>query len=238
VFDGPPPPPRTVPQPLLDQCAAHVHGPVLDESLVVGPDRGLANVVVSIESGLPTDRPYPAPAAPAILDQSGCMFEPHVVTMQVGQALVARNGDPFLHNVHTLPKANPAANIGQPTVDRRGLAVGPVRSPEIFQVKCNIHPWMTAWVAAFDHPYYAVTRPDGTFALPDLPPGRYVVRAWHEQLGVVEKDVVVTTGKPTPLDFTFEPRHAAATVPAGTTRVLAKAAAVLPCAACAGTEPH
>lgn len=216
VFDGPPPPPRPVTSPLLEHC--DTHGPVVDDTLVVGPDRGLANVVVSIKSGLPADRPYSSPPAAAVLDQSGCVFEPHVVAMRVGQALVARNGDPFLHNVHTLPKPDPvgnvAANIGQPTVDRRGLTVGQVRAPEIFKVKCDVHPWMSAWVAAFDHPYFAVTRPDGTFALPDLPPGRYVVRAWHEQLGVVDKPVVVSPGHPAALDFTFAPAHAA-TVPDG-----------------------
>jgi hypothetical protein len=146
----------------------------------------------------------PAPAQPALLDQKGCRYEPHVLAMRVGQPIVVSNSDPLLHNVHALTMDNPAFNFGQPTLDR-GRNLGPMKAAEVFKVKCDFHPWMLAYVHVFDHPYFAVTAEDGSYSIPaGLPDGRYTLVAWHERLG--ERDIVIEMkgGKAEGADFTFK----------------------------------
>ncbi|HEY2589760.1 MAG TPA: carboxypeptidase regulatory-like domain-containing protein [Tepidisphaeraceae bacterium] len=187
------------------QCAAAAGGPIYDESLVVNDDGSLQNVVVSISGGLPAGEQFASAADPVTLDQKGCTFRPHVIAARVGQPIVVKNSDPFLHTVHSLDaEASPAFNFAQPTIGER--QVEPLRAVETFEVKCDLHPWMKAWVRVFNHPYFTVTRADGSFALPPLPPGTYRVKAWHETLGVREKQVVVARDHPLSLTFDFEPR--------------------------------
>lgn len=185
------------------QCADVVHGPLYDESLVVGKDGALANVVVSISGGLPAGMQFPASQSPVMLDQKGCMFHPHVLATMLGQPIVVRNSDPFLHSVRsTDAEMSPAFNFAQPTLGEH--AVEPLRVVETFQVKCDLHPWMNAWVRVFDHPYFAVTSADGAFTIGHLPPGHYRLKAWHERLGVKEESLDVQAGVPTKVDFTFD----------------------------------
>lgn len=111
--------------------------------------------------------------------------------------------DDLLHNVHALTLDNPAFNFGQPTIDP-GKNLGPMRAAEVFKVKCDFHSWMLAYVHVFEHPFYAVTQVDGTYALPPgLPDGRYVLVAWHEKLGEQLMAVDVKGGRLEGADFTF-----------------------------------
>jgi hypothetical protein len=74
----------------------------------------------------------------------------------------------------------------------------------MFTVKCDVHPWMQAFVGVFAHPYFAVTKTDGKFALANLDPGTYEVEAWHERLGT--RKATVTVGADTkPVSFKFSP---------------------------------
>src|SRR5207253_5146193 len=98
-------------------------------------------------------------------DQKGCMYSPHVLAMMVGQDLVVKNSDPFLHNVHSLAQSNVAFNQGQPNIDP-GKDMGPQKSAETFHVKCDVHPWMSAYVAVLDNPFFDVTKDDGSFNIP------------------------------------------------------------------------
>jgi hypothetical protein len=194
----------------LNGCPHH-HPPPADESFVVSRQGGLANVVVSVSAGLPADSWYPKPAKPAVLDQKDCRYTPHVLALQVEQELVAKNSDPFLHSVHTNPKDNTPENIAQYSVDPVGRRMKTIKESETFKVTCDLHPWMTAWVAAFDHPYFAVTRADGSFQMPLLPPGTYTLRAWHERLGSVEQQVTLTYDrKLPPVHFKYGPDRVAA----------------------------
>lgn len=187
------------------QCAEVVHGPLYDDSLVVGKDGALANVVVSISGGLPPGEQYPTSLPPVMLDQKGCMFHPHVLATMLGQPIIVRNSDPFLHTVHSMDaELSPAFDFAQPTKGEH--PVEPLRVVETFQVKCDLHPWMSAWVRVFDHPYFAVTGTDGSFALPPLPPGDYHVKAWQEVLGVTEKRVHIVAGHSADISITFERR--------------------------------
>jgi uncharacterized protein (DUF2141 family) len=104
-----------------------------------------------------------------------------VVGVQAGQDVEIRNSDPTLHNVHAMSKDNPAFNIAQP---KKGMTTTrKFTHAETFKVKCEVHPWMSAYIAVFNHPYFAVTGEDGSFSLKSLPPGEYTLEAWHERYG-------------------------------------------------------
>ena len=203
VFNGEPPEPEQIDMSAVKECAAHHPDGAFADALVVNENKTLRNVVVSVTAGLPEGGNYPAPP-PAKLDQKGCQYHPHVLAMMAGQQLVVANSDPFLHNVHSLAAQNPAFNFGQPSVDP-GRAVESPKVPEVFKIKCDVHPWMSAFVHVMDHPFFSVTGADGVFTLRGLPPGKYTLTAWHETLGTKTAEVTVEEGKPATADFTYEP---------------------------------
>lgn len=187
-------------------CAAQHPDPVYEDKIVAGDKGELANVVVSIT--LPEGKTLgKAPIEPAVLDQKGCMYSPHVVALTVGQPLLVKNSDAFLHNVHTLSIDNDAMNFGQPFVGQK--KVDGFKAAETFKVKCDVHPWMAAWIVVLDNPYHAVTSSDdktiGTYSIDtkDLPDGEYTFTAWHEVYGKQDVKAKVTGGKAT-IDFTFD----------------------------------
>lgn len=204
-YRGPRPPRKPIDLSACPQCAAAADGPIYDESLVVNDDGSLQNVVVSIAGGLPPGEPFASATEPVTLDQKGCAFRPHVIAARVGQPIVVKNSDPFLHTVHSLDaEESPAFNFAQPTIGQR--RVEPLRAVETFEVTCDLHPWMKAWVRVFNHPYFTITRADGTFALPPLPPGTYRIKAWHETLGVREKTVEIRADRAAVVNLTFDAR--------------------------------
>jgi hypothetical protein len=203
VFKGEPPEMQEIDMGAVPQCAEQHADPVYQETVVVNENGTLRNVVVSVSEGLPADAQYDPPAHPAILDQRGCRYEPHVLAVMVGQEVRAMNSDPFLHNVHTLPVENVPANRGQPNIDRVGMKLGRMQVPEAFPVKCDVHPWMLCWFVAFDHPYFFVTGDDGAFRLDELPAGEYTVKAWHEKFGEQIQRVTVEAGRAADVTFTF-----------------------------------
>ena len=202
LFAGVRPAPRTIDLRACPQCVEATHGPLFDDALVVSEDGALQNVVVSISGGLPEREQYLAPSTPVMLNQVGCMFHPHVVAAMIGQSVIVRNSDPFMHTVHsTDADESPVFNFAQPTIGERTLQ--PLQVVETFRVKCDLHPWMSAWIRTFNHPYFSVTTENGGFAIRNLPPGRYRLKAWHESLGVTEKDVIVPATGAARVDFTF-----------------------------------
>ena len=214
-FDGDAPPPQLIDFKQNPGCALQHPGPMYDDSLVLNLDDTLQNVVVSVVAGLPEGKTYSVPGKPVYLDQSGCSYQPHVLAMRAGQKVMIRNSDHVVHNTHSLAMNNPSFNIAQPEVDG-GSTVPSPDAPEFFQVRCDFHPWMCAWFCVFNHPYFDVSGPEGTFTLRDLPPGRYRLRAWHEKLGVQERDVVVRSGQEeTVVNFVFQAPPAGSTKPPG-----------------------
>jgi hypothetical protein len=154
--------------------------PVTTRHFVVGSDNGLANVFVYIKQGAPKGE-APQGAAP-ILDQVGCMYEPYVMGVVTGQKFVVRNSDPLLHNVHATPKVNKEFNFAQ--VTKGQVNEKSFDQPEILvRMKCDVHPWMFAYIGVVDHPYFAVTDKDGNFTIKNVPPGKYTVEAYHLKAG-------------------------------------------------------
>lgn len=171
---------------------------------VVDSKGELADVVVSLQgiSGKSTG----ASAAPAELDQKGCEYTPQILAVQTGQKIVVKNSDPVLHNIHDLP--NP--DSGNPEKNMAQMPNGPdltftFDKPEDFlKFKCDVHPWMFAWVSIFDHPYFAVSAKDGTFKIANVPAGKYTLKAAHRKAGVVTQEIEVKDGAPTKVDLTLE----------------------------------
>ncbi|HID23427.1 MAG TPA: hypothetical protein EYP14_13660 [Planctomycetaceae bacterium] len=183
------------------QCVRINRGPILDESLIVGPEGGLKNVVVWIRKGLEKWE-FPPPTEPAVVDQKGCKFEPHVLAVRVGQEIRIRNSDPLIHNVHALPKRNTSFNFTQA---QQGMEdVRTFERPEtMIPIRCDIHPWMVCYVTVVPHPFFAVTGEDGWFDLAGLPSGEYTVEAIHERLGRLRRTVSVSEGQRVQLAFVF-----------------------------------
>lgn len=209
TFDGKPPAPKEIKMAAVADCAKQHADPVYDESVVVGEKGELKNVVVYVKKEEGKDLGGAAPAEPAVLDQKGCIYTPHVIPMMVGQAFKIKNSDPFLHNVHGLGRDNGEFNFPQQNVAENDVTNKANKAVETYKVKCDVHPWMGAWVVVLDHPYFAATGDDGAFAIKNLKDGEYTLVAWHERLGTQEQKVTVKDGKAT-ADFKFKPKTRAA----------------------------
>jgi hypothetical protein len=181
-------------------CREGSAGAPVHQRVRVGAQNGLADVIVHVK-GVAAGAAQPVPKEPAVLDQHGCMYRPSVLPVRVGQPLVVRNSDQVMHNVHATAKHNPSFNIGQPMAGLEARRV--MRAPELaIPVRCDIHDWMEASIAVFDHSFYAVTSSDGSFTINGLPPGEYEIEAWHPTLGVQIKRVKVAGGD-VQADFQF-----------------------------------
>ena len=180
------------------------HGakPAANEALVLGPNSAMGNIIVWVSKGLPAGKTYPAPSAPVVLNQDGCVYTPHVMGIMVGQTYRILNSDGILHNIHTLPKINPAFNRGQPATVKEMTTTFP-KPENMFQVKCDVHPWMSAYIGVFTHPFFSVTKPDGKFTLSGLDAGTYEITAWHERLGTQTASITVTGAETKTQDFKF-----------------------------------
>jgi plastocyanin len=162
----------------------------------------IQNVLVRVVEGLP-DHKWPVPDEAVVLNQEGCEYEPHVLGIMEGQKLIVKNSDPTNHNIHFLPEANQQHNFTQP---KEGMTQElTLTAEDPFKIKCDVHPWMGAYIGVFNHPFFAVTGDDGTFTITGLPPGKYVIRAWHEEFKTIDMTVEVASGETKEADFTYEP---------------------------------
>jgi len=199
TYEGEPPAPERVRLNADPKCAA-MHKEGLQRWQLHVTDGGLADVLVYVKSGIQGS--YPAPAEPALLDQKGCDYTPHMLVMRAGQPLKIRNSDDTLHNIHPRPQVNAEFNIGQP---RQGMeSTKSFDKPEVMiPVGCDVHPWMRAYISVFAHPFYAVSTGDGSFEIKGLPAGDYEVEAHHGRLKSQAQKVTVKDGETASLTFAF-----------------------------------
>jgi plastocyanin len=176
---------------------------VLDDAVTVAPDGALANAFVELVGEF---LETPVPVDPVFIDQRGCVYRPRVVGIRAGQALQIRNSDDGLHNVHGVSTKRDSFNVGQPM--RSMIYTAHPRDPGILELKCEVHPWMTAVVVVVNHPFFAVTGADGAFSLPSVPTGIYDLRAWHERFGTIVSHVRVDPDREASLDVTYAGRAA------------------------------
>ena len=168
--------------------------------LVLGEGQTIANVMVQIKGASVPDLDHDMPDAVVEFDQGGCQYAPHVFGVRVGQTVKILNPDGTLHNVHAFAKVNAEFNEAMPQFRTELEKVFDKAEPTPFAVKCDVHPWMNAWAAVFDHPYFAVTGSDGSFTIGNLPAGTYELEIWHERLPAQTVTVTVAAGEKATLD--------------------------------------
>ncbi len=183
-----------------DPSCAQLHtSEIKSETVVVNGNGTLKNVVIYIKEGL--EEEFDVPKESVVLDQVGCIYEPHVIAVQANQNIEIINSDATLHNVHAVTKVNKGFNLGMPI---KGMKFKKKFSePEFVKVKCDVHPWMNSYVAVIDNPFHGVTGADGSFKIEGLPEGDYVLAAWHEKYGEVEEEVSVDADGSAEVNFTF-----------------------------------
>jgi hypothetical protein len=203
-FTGKKPPRKPIDMSEDPACVEAHHGRAFDESVLTGKSGALANVFVYVKTGL-EGKTFEVPATPVTIDQRGCWFTPRVLGIQTGQSLSVINSDPVTHNIHPLAQVNREWNHsqgqGDPPLGRKFI------KPEIMiPVKCNIHSWMHAYIGVLPYPYFAVSGRDGSFEIRNMPPGNYVIEAWHETLGTQQQNVTIPASGKIEAAFTFKGR--------------------------------
>jgi plastocyanin len=200
VYQGTPPKPKAINFGPEKICAGlHQDKPPVYENLVVNPNSTVKWALVAIRGNVPGT--YPPPDQPVVVDQAGCIFQPHVVAALAGQEIDYRNSDPVTHNIRSTPSRNSAFNHNfAPTSNLRSK----FDSPEVgIPLKCDIHFWMSSYIHVLPHPYFAITGDDGSFVISGVPPGKYTLLAWHETLKTQTQLITLNAGEVKEIDFKF-----------------------------------
>ena len=185
-------------------CVAANKGKNPTQETFVSEAGGLGNVFVYVQTGLTGT--FPAPTTAVVFDQQGCQYHPHVFGVQVGQPIEVLNSDATLHNIHATPKTNAEFNTAQPIKGMKTMHTFTAKEADVVvPFKCDVHGWMNAYAGVLEHPYFAVSKADGSFSIPNLPPGSYTLAAWHEKLGTQTLQVTVAAKESkADANFTFK----------------------------------
>ena len=197
TYTGTPAKPKLIDMAKQPECIKLNPEGLRTEDVVTGPGNALQHVLVYISGG---DSDPAAPPTAVTFDQHNCRYTTHVLPLRVGQDVNISNSDPFNHNIHPLAKINREWNrIQLPGTPPFSYSY---ENEEFIHVKCNIHAWMSAYFVVLKTSHASVTQNDGTFRLPDVPPGRYTVTAWHETYGTQKKEATLG-GETLNVDFVF-----------------------------------
>ena len=202
-FSGAKPAVKTIDMSANPACVSTHNSPAASEEVVVNNNGTLKYAFVWVKSGM-AERNWQPPSSPAVLDQKGCIYTPHVIGVMVNQEVKFVNSDATNHNIHPLPRINEEWNESQPPNGEPKLKRF-AREEIMVPTKCNIHPWMRAWIGVVSHPFFAVTGEDGSFKLKGIPPGKYTLAAWHEKYGTNEIEVVVAPKEDKTVNFDYKP---------------------------------
>jgi len=177
---------------------------VYDEEVILGANGELANVFVWIKKGAPAG-PHKPPGEVVEIDQTKCVYRPHIIALMVGQKLRIKNSDDTMHNIHSLPKLNKEFNEGQGVKGMTTEKEFTVQEIGV-KIKCDVHMWMGAWMHVVEHPFFAVSGIDGFYKIGKLPPGEYELEFWHEKYGKKSVPPIKVGDKEAKTqDFTFKP---------------------------------
>ncbi len=181
----------------------HCSTSVPSDELLISADKGIKYVVITIEDI--TQGKAINTTALSELDNNNCRFVPHVQAAAVGTKIQIINSDPILHNTHSyLDGAKTLFNLALPLQGQK--IKRKLKKPGIVSVKCDAgHTWMSAYIVVSENPYFAVTDESGAFAIEDIPPGTYTLKAWHETLGTQVTEVTIKPNENTPVSFNFSP---------------------------------
>ena len=200
-YDGKPPKKKRLKMDADPVCGSSHSGPVYSVNFKMADNGSMAEALVYLKD---VSHSGGAPADPVVIDQIGCIYEPHVLGMVAGQELLIKNSDATLHNIHSMPKVNKEFNFAMPKVVKERKSTFATAEPDPFYIKCDVHPWMKAWILVSDHPYFAVTDTNGNFSIDGIPGGTYEVVCWQEKFkkSPLTSTVTIGDGKTTQ-DFTF-----------------------------------
>jgi plastocyanin len=203
LYQGPRPKPKDINFGPEKVCASlHPDKPPIYETLVLNPNNTLKWAVVGIRGSVPGS--FSPSEKPVVIDQVGCIFQPHVIGAMVGQGIEFHNSDPVTHNIRASATRNIAFNNN---FAPKSISKTKFDSPEVgIPLKCDIHFWMSSYIHVFPHPYFAVTGDDGSFTISGISPGNYTLLAWHETLKTQTQLVTLSAGEVKEIDFTFSAR--------------------------------
>jgi plastocyanin len=201
MLEGAAPAAQTIKMDADPYCSLQHTGGAETTEYVVGSGGSLKWVFVHVKEGIHST--YAPPSEPVVLDQKGCIYEPHVIGIMAGQTLKILNSDATLHNIHSFPQNSRSFNLAMPNA---GMEIKQeFRNPEVMvRIKCDVHPWMESFAGVVAHPFHGVTGEDGTFNLARLPAGTYTIEAWHEAAGSQTQKVTVAEGETKEIMFSFK----------------------------------
>lgn len=202
ILKGTAPKEKDIPQIKDDPNCGKLHtAAATTHHYIVGANGELANCVVTLVGA----KGGGASAAPVVLDQKGCEYTPMIFAVQTGQKITVKNSDPVMHNVHAMPKEG-SGNKEENKAQMPGggdLTFSFPSTEEFLKFQCEVHNWMFSWVTVCDSPYFAVTAPDGTFKISNVPAGKYTVQVSHRKAGKATQEIEVKDGG-AKADFTLE----------------------------------
>lgn len=203
LFEGEPPERATLDRKTDPYCTKQADTATADD--VVVTKGKLAGVLVRIKNG--TGGTHTAPATPAVIDQKGCAYAPHVIGIVAGQKLAVRNSDGTMHNVHGTLKGKDLVNKMQAAKAADLTIESTAAADDVIELACGVHPWMHAYAVVQDHPYFSVTGTDGVFTITGLAPGDYTLEAWHPTLGVKSMPIKIGVGPKATISarFSYKP---------------------------------
>lgn len=203
-IDGTPRKMRAINMAAVPNCTKMHSSPAMTEDVVPGDNGTLQNVVVYLKGDF-SRYSFDPSNSPVTIDQKGCNYNPHVLALMTGQRLQVANSDQTTHNINAAPKRNRRWNESQ-SAGASPFTEEFVRAEIGIPVKCNVHPWMKAYISVFSHPYFQVTGEDGSFKIDNVPPGTYTLTAWHELYGVKEQNITIKEKREQTVAFTFTDR--------------------------------
>lgn len=203
MFTGDKPVMKNVDMSAVPACVTAHKTPAKYEDAIVNDNGTLKYAFVWVKSGLPADKTWQVPTTPVALTQEGCMYSPHVIGAMAGQDLDIKNADPTNHNIHPMPTNNADFNQSQPP-GAPDITHNFPREEVLIPTKCNVHPWMKAYIGVVSNPFFAVTGDDGSFTIKGLPPGTYTIQVVHEKYGTSEQQVTVAPKDSKTVDFTLK----------------------------------
>lgn len=133
-----------------------------------------------------------------------CDAAPRIQGALAGGTLNVLNLDPATHHTRFLGAGDVTLDVVQQF--EAGQLVPKTQllgTPGLIEVRCDVHPWMRAWIAVFDQPYFAEVRGDGAFALDSVPPGEHRIVYWHPAAGRREHRVTVTPNGESNVELPF-----------------------------------
>jgi hypothetical protein len=183
-------------------CGKLVPGLFKEDTIVTNGK--LANVFVYLKGEKLATYSFEPATSLATLSHKNCRYQPHTLAIRVGQWLAIANQDPTTHNTHAVPRLNPEWNQTR-AAGSEPLIVSFKREELFVPLKDNLHPWEKAYIGVFSHPFFAVSDEQGGFRITGVPPGRYLLVAWHELFGEQTTEITIAPGQSSQIDFSFRP---------------------------------